>query len=231
MSVNKIMTYVLGGLALIIIILLLIPVAPREGQRSGPKIIVFGDSLVSEYELPKGTGFTAKLQEAFDKHKIEVNLVGMGVPGDTTEGGLNRINNVISAKPKAVIIVLGANDMLRSIDPEITKANLNDIINRFQENNIDVFLTGMMASPTYGTQYQTTFDRIFPDLAQEHQTGFYYFFLDGVAGEPSLNLPDGIHPNEQGINEIVMRIFPAINDFVSLIQAPPQEEVPQAEQQ
>jgi len=224
MNVNKIMTYVLGALAIFIIVLLLIPVAPKEGHRNGPKIIVFGDSLVAGYDLPAEAAFTPKLQQAFDAQKIEVNLIGMGVSGDTTQGGLDRLNNVIAAEPVAVILELGANDMLRGIPPDLVKENLDSIITRLKEKNIAVFLAGMQASPTAGSSYQTAFNRIYVELAQKHELVFYHFFLDGVAGEPALNLPDGIHPNEKGVEEIVSRIYPSIFEFYLTLQEQQQEQ-------
>jgi len=215
---QRYLTYIFGGLLALVIILLIIPVEPKEGRRSGPKIIIFGDSLVAGYNISREDAFPAKLQKAFIEQEIEVNIIGAGVSGETTAGGLKRLSSIIEQKPVAVIVELGANDMLNSINPDVTKTNLDKILGKLQGANIKVFFVGMRAAPNLDANYQNTFNRIYPDLAQKYQTGFYPFFLDGVIGQSEFLLPDGVHPNEKGVEEMVRRIFPYVNEFVGTLQ-------------
>jgi acyl-CoA thioesterase-1 len=181
-------------------------------------VIVFGDSLVSGYELPEGSGFVPKLQKLCDDRKLEANLMTSGVPGDTTTSALERIDNVLNAEPKGVLIVLGANDMFGGVDPILIKENLSKIIDKFQERKIKVLLAGMRAPDNFGSKYQTDFDGVYTDLVREKSVAFFPFFLDGVAGDPAMNLPDARHPNQKGIEHIVENIFQTFKDFVSTLK-------------
>ena len=142
-------------------------------------------------------------------------LLFTGVSGDTTAGGLARLDWSLADNPHAVIIVLGGNDMLRGLPPEGTEANLSAIISRLRKRGIEVLLAGMMAPRNLGADYVETFDAIYPSLATAHDIEFYPFFLDGVALEPALNLDDGLHPNRRGIAEISRRILPTVERLLA----------------
>ena len=182
---------------------------------AGPKIVVLGDSLSAGYGLAPNEAFPAKLQAALDAKGVEAEIVGAGVSGDTSAGGLARLDWAVSDDVDAVIVELGGNDALRGVRPEQTRANIDAIVTRLQERGIDVLLAGMLAPPNMGEDYQQGFDRVFPEIAEKRNVLFYPFFLDGVAAERDLNLPDGIHPNARGIDVIVERILPSVQRLVS----------------
>lgn len=182
------------------------PVAAAEQIR----LMVLGDSLTAGYGLPEKDAFTARLQAALDQNGIDATVINAGVSGDTTAGGLARIDWALSDKPTHAIVELGANDALRGIDPKTTRRNLDAIIRRLQAAGVKVMLAGMYAPPNWGKEYEADFRSIYPDLAQKYGIGLYPFFLDGVAAQPDLNQPDGIHPNEKGVEVIVERIMPSV---------------------
>ncbi len=144
------------------------------------------------------------------KSGYDVQVINGGVSGDTSAGGLSRLGWLMQDKPDLVIIELGANDALRGLDPAATKRNLAGIIAGIKERGARVLLAGMLAPPNMGTEYGTAFNNLFKELAKDHNVVFYPFFLEGVAGDPTLNLNDGMHPNPQGIAEIVKRMLPTV---------------------
>jgi acyl-CoA thioesterase I len=174
------------------------------------KILAFGDSLSSGFGLAPGEGFPAKLEARLRAEGLDVQVVNAGVAGDTTAGGLARLDWAVADKPDLVILELGANDALRGIDPDKVRANLDKIIAKVQASGAKLLLAGMRAPPNWGEEYQDRFDHIYPDLARAHDVTLYPFFLDGVATNPELNQPDGLHPNEQGVTAVVDRIAPAV---------------------
>ncbi len=178
------------------------------------KIVALGDSLTAGYGLPQGEAFPVQLQAALAEKGHEVRIENAGVSGDTSTGGLQRLDWAIAGGADAVILELGANDALRGIEPSVTKQNLDEILKRLKEKNIPVFLTGMRAPPNMGVDYQTEFDGIFPDLAEKHSVAFYPFFLDGVAAMPELNQEDAIHPNREGVALIVEKMLPSLIEFL-----------------
>lgn len=173
-------------------------------------ILALGDSLVAGYGLPAEDGFTTRLQAALEAAGVEARVVNGGVSGDTSAGGLARLDWLMADKPDLVILELGANDALRGLDPADTKRNLDTMLRRITEAGADVLLAGMRAPPNLGRDYAEEFDGIFPALAAQHDVPFYPFFLDGVAAQPELNQADGIHPNAKGVAVIVDRITPAV---------------------
>jgi acyl-CoA thioesterase-1 len=181
------------------------------------RIVALGDSLTSGYELAGGQDFASQLESALNAAGHEVKIDNAGVSGDTTAGGLNRLEWAISGEPKPslVIIALGANDMLRGLDPALAKDNLSKIIEEVKERDIAVLLIGMKSMLTMGPLYRGQYDKIFPALAKEHDVPLYPFFLEGVAMNPALNLDDGIHPNEKGIAVMVENILPAVTKALS----------------
>jgi acyl-CoA thioesterase-1 len=136
------------------------------------------------------------------------------VSGDTSSGGLARLDWSVPQGTDAVILELGANDMLRGIDPQQTRQNLDAILSRLKQRSIPVLLTGMRASPNLGAEYASRFDSIFPELAAKHDATLYPFFLEGVAAQSSLNQPDGMHPNPQGVDTIVGNFVPVMEAFL-----------------
>jgi acyl-CoA thioesterase I len=174
------------------------------------KILAFGDSLTSGFRLPSGEGFPAKLEGRLRGEALDVRVVNAGVAGDTTAGGLARLDWALAEKPDLVILELGANDALRGIDPDTVHTNLDKIIAKVQASGARLLLAGMRAPPNWGEEYQDKFDRIYPELARAHDVTLYPFFLDGVATKPELNQADGLHPNERGVAAIVDRIAPVV---------------------
>ncbi|WP_425423687.1 arylesterase [Solidesulfovibrio alcoholivorans] len=178
------------------------------------RLAAFGDSLTAGYGLPAGDAFPARLEQALAARGRDVTIANFGVSGDTTAGGLARLDQVLSMRPDGVIVELGANDMLRGQDPETAMANLDAILKRLTGAGIPVLLCGMRSAKNYGADYAAEFDAIYPALAKRYDAALYPFLLDGVTGHPDLTLPDGLHPNARGVGEIVARILPTAEAFV-----------------
>jgi acyl-CoA thioesterase I len=175
-----------------------------------PQILVFGDSLAAGFGLPPEASFPARLEARLAEGGIRARVVNAGRSGDTTAGGLARLDWTLAAKPDLVILELGANDALRGIDPEIVRANLDAMIGKIAASGAKLLLAGMQAPPNWGEAYKKRFDAMYPELAKAHGVALYPFFLDGVAMEPGLNQPDGLHPNARGVAALVDRIAPHV---------------------
>ena len=171
-------------------------------------LLALGDSLTQGYGLIEQDGFVPQLRSWLADHGHDVRIVNAGVSGDTTAGGASRLGWSLSEAPDAAIVELGANDGLRGIPTQDTRQNLNAILSALAEQDIPVLFAGMLAPPNMGKEYGADFSRVFEDLSSEHDVIYYPFFLDGVAGDLSLNQPDGIHPNRAGVDVIVERILP-----------------------
>lgn len=184
------------------------------------KIILaaFGDSLSAGYQLPPDAAFPVQLQKALIAKGMNVEVRNVAVSGDTTSGGLARLDWSIGEDVDGVIYELGANDALRGVNPTITRDAVEASLARFMERDIEVLVAGMLAPPNLGTEYGNAFNTIFPDLAKKYDTVFYPFFLDGVAGEEALNLPDRIHPTAEGVAIIVERILPDVEALLARIE-------------
>ena len=174
------------------------------------RILALGDSLTAGYRLPLEEAFPAQLQAALKRKYGDIEVLNGGLSGDTTAGGLSRLEWALADKPDAVIIELGANDALRGLPTETTHANLDAILERLVQDDTPVLLTGMLAPPNMGPNYANAFNAIFPNLAEKYQTVFYPFFLDGVAANPDLNMADGMHPTAEGVAIIVDNILPSV---------------------
>lgn len=183
------------------------------------KIVAFGDSLMAGYQLPVSGAFPARLEQALKAKGHAITIVNAGVSGDTSSGGLARVDWSVPADTDAVILGLGANDMLRGIDPKITRSSLDTIIRKLKSRGIEVMLAGMRAAPNMGPDYRRTYDTIFPDLASTYGLVFYPFFLDGIAANSSFNLRDGLHPNQAGVDVIVARIIPKVEELIVRVRA------------
>ena len=174
------------------------------------KLVAFGDSLTAGYGVPPGKAFPDQLEAALQAKGWDVTVVNAGVSGDTADDGLARFDWSVPADADALIVEFGANDMLRGLPPEGTKKTLSAILDRAKSAHLPVLLAGMLAAPNLGAEYDKAFDAIYPALAQNYGAILYPFFLDGVAGDPKLNQPDGLHPTPAGVAVIVARILPSV---------------------
>lgn len=184
------------------------PVA--TGQR--PLILAFGDSLTAGYGLEQGLGFAPQLQATLRRHGIRAEVVDGGVSGDTTEAGKARLGWTIDGlkrKPDLVILELGANDMLRALDPALSERNLDQMLAELKRREIPVLLAGMRSARNLDRAYIARFEEIYPKLARKYAVPLYPFFLEGVAAQPGMTQPDGTHPTFAGIKRIVTGITPA----------------------
>jgi acyl-CoA thioesterase I len=208
------------SLAIVAALVLASPISVLSARAQVPvKLAVLGDSLTAGYGLPAEAAFPARLERALRAKGIKVDILNAGVSGDTTSAGRDRLEWSIPVGTDAVIVELGANDALRGLDPKVSKAALEDIVKRLRARKISVMLAGMYAPRNYGPEYAAKFDPIYAELAKAHDLPLYPFFLDGVAGEPKLNLPDGIHPTAEGVDTIVARILPAVEAFLNKVSA------------
>lgn len=178
------------------------------------EIVALGDSLTAGYMLAPGAGFPEQLSVALIEAGHNVNVINAGVSGDTSTGGLARLDWALTPETDALILELGSNDALRGIEPELTRSNLETIIQRARERNISVLLVGMLAPPNMGSDYGDEFGAIFTELADKYGLLLYPFFLDGVAAQPELNLPDGMHPTAEGVGIIVEKILPTVEELI-----------------
>ena len=183
------------------------------------KILALGSSLTQGYGLPPGTEFTVQLQAALKKNGIDAVVTNAGVSGDTSAGGLSRLDWSLADHPDAVILELGSNDMLRGVPPAVTEKNLRAILDTLKKDHVPVLFTGMHAQRNLGKDYVAEFDSIYPRLAKEYGVLFYPFILDGVALNSKLNQADGMHPNPAGVKVIVARILPYVKKLVAAIPA------------
>lgn len=193
-------------LAALVLAVLAIAAAGAEPLR----IVGFGDSLIAGYGVGPGQGFTERLQAALTAKGIDAEVANAGVSGDTTSGGLSRLDWSVPDGTALVILELGANDMLRGVTAQVTERNLGAMLARLKERNIRVLLAGMRAAPNLGRNYQDSFDPIYPRLAEQYGYPLYPFFLEGVAGKPELLQADGMHPNARGVDVIVSEILPMV---------------------
>ena len=199
---------------LLSIVLLVIMAGARPAWAAPVKILALGTSLTQGYGLPPGTEFTVQLQKALKQAGIDTVITNAGVSGDTSAGGLARLDWSLADHPDAVILELGSNDMLRGIPPAETEKNLRAILTRLKAAGVKVLLTGMQAQRNLGADYVKQFDTIYPRLAKDYNVLFYPFFLDGVALNPKLNQADGMHPNPVGVKVIVSRMLPLVKKLV-----------------
>jgi len=176
------------------------------------KVMLFGDSLMAGYGLTQNHHLDKVLQKKFKGQNII--FVNASVSGDTSKGGLDRLDWSLGDKPDLIFLCLGANDMLRGINPGVTRENLEMIIKKIKNKNIKIILAGMMAQESYGISFTKQFNSIYPELSKKYKITLYPFLLEGVALKPKMNLPDGKHPNIMGVQEIANRIYPVIKKEV-----------------
>jgi len=191
------------------------PAAESPSSSSAPRIVFLGDSLTAGYGLAKDESVPALIQKRLKDAGYPYEVVNAGVSGDTSAGGLNRLEWSLAGDVKVLVIELGANDGLRGLPVAGLKQNLTEIITRAQARNIKVILTGMEAPPNFGPAYTSEFRGVYRQLAKEHDVVFVPFYLDGVAGIPNLNIADGIHPNAEGSRIVEKTIWAALEPLLT----------------
>jgi acyl-CoA thioesterase-1 len=206
--------------AMVAAALLMLPLGVAQAAPGRPlRIVALGDSLTAGYGLPQSAAFPVVLERTLKARGHNVEIVNAGVSGDTASGGLDRLDWSVPDGTDGVILELGANDMLRGLDPAATRRALDAIIARLKGRGIPVLLAGMYASRNLGPDYVQRFDAIYRDLAAKHGLVLYPFFLEGVVGQRELNLPDGLHPTAKGVETIVARILPSVESFLARASA------------
>ena len=193
--------------------------AQARDDGSPVKVVALGDSLTAGYGLPPGAALPSKLQAALTAKGVAATVANAGVSGDTMSGGLGRLDWSVPEGTEAVIVALGANDMLRGVDPKVTAAALEKILARLKERRIAVLLAGMRAAPNLGADYVRAYEGMFSVLAEKYGTLYYPFLLDGVAANAKLNLQDGLHPNAGGVDVMVKGILPKVEELVARAKA------------
>lgn len=179
------------------------------------RLLILGDSLTAGYGLPKNQAFPARLDAALRAQGVDVEVIDAGVSGDTSAGGLARLDWALgNPPPRYAIVELGANDGLRGLPPAGMEQNLDAILKRLKARGVRVLLAGMRAPPNLGRDYVEEYEAVFPRLARRHDVLLYPFFLEGIATDPALNQGDGLHPNAAGVDEIVRRILPSVRQLL-----------------
>jgi acyl-CoA thioesterase-1 len=191
-----------------------VPVGASSAADKPVRVVALGDSLTAGFGLPAEDAFPAKLARALNAKGIVATIANAGVSGDTASGGLSRLDWSVPDGTDAVILELGAHDALRGLDPKVTKTALDAILRKLADRRIVVLLAGMQAPRNLGPEYTRDFDSIYPALASTHPVVFYPFFLEGVAADPKLNQADGLHPNAAGVDAIVARILPRVEELI-----------------
>jgi acyl-CoA thioesterase-1 len=191
--------------------------APHAAART-LRLVVLGDSLTAGLGLPPGQAFPDRLQTALRAKGWDVQVLNAGVSGDTAADGLARYGWAVPADADALIVELGANDMLRGLEPETTRAALSAILDKAQAAHLPTLVAGMRAAPNLGVEYGREFSAIYPAVSKAHHALLYPFFLDGVAGDPKLNQADGMHPTADGVEAIVERIAPSVEEILKEVK-------------
>ncbi len=193
---------------------------PGNGEPISPPgrgesiLLAFGDSLTAGLGVSASEAYPAVLERRIKEAGYPFRVINAGVSGETTAGGLQRVNWILKSRPDIVILELGANDGLRGLDVRQTEKNLSMIIEQLQSKNVKVILAGMKLPPNYGKEYTEAFEKIYPALAARYRLTLIPFFLEGVAAQSALNQPDGIHPTAEGYRTIVGRIWPLIEPLL-----------------
>jgi acyl-CoA thioesterase-1 len=179
-----------------------------------PVIVAFGDSLTAGLGVTPEDSYPARLQARLRAEGYAYRVVNAGASGDTTAGGLRRVDWALKNRPDIVIVALGANDAMRGQDLASIRANLDAIVARFQKAGVRVLVAGMEVPPNYGARYTADFRRLFREVALKRGAAFMPFLLDGVAGTPRLNQPDGIHPTAEGYRVVVDHLWPHVEPML-----------------
>jgi len=209
---------VLRGVAIAAACTLALWTVPAAAADKPINIVALGDSLTAGLGLANADAFPAKLQRALAAKGIVVNIANAGVSGDTMAGGLARLDWSIPPGTDAVILELGANDALRGLDPAVTRRTLDAILAALAKRNIPVLLCGMLAPRNLGADYARAFDPMYSELATAHGALLYPFFLDGVVADRKLNQGDGLHPTAAGVDVIVAKILPKVEELIARVR-------------
>jgi len=201
--------------ALLVAVLAVFGAASARASEGAFRLLAFGDSLVHGLGLAAEDSFPARLEGVLRAAGWQVRVINGGNSGDTSAAGLARLGWALADAPQAVILELGANDMLRGLDPVAAEENLDAILTRLKAEEIPVLLVGVRAAPNWGPDYVDRFDSIYPRLAERHGVPLYPFFLEGVAMDPALNQDDGLHPNSAGVLTIVEQILPRVESLLA----------------
>ncbi len=191
---------------------------PSGAAAPAIQVVAFGNSLMAGYGLPDSEGFVPLLQDALTRRGVEAIVQNAAVSGDTASDGLARLDWSVPQGTSAVILELGANDMLRGINPETTRAALDQILHRLTDRHIAVLLCGMRAAPIFGAEYGAAFERIYPELAAKYHLALYPFFLEGVAADLTLLQHDGLHPSAAGVGVVVDHILPKVEELIAQVR-------------
>ncbi len=202
-----------------LLLVVLLCLGPANAQTAPVKIAVLGDSLAAGYGIKPEQAFPVRLEAALKAQGRTVTILNQGVSGDTTAGGLDRLDWMLADKPDIVLVELGGNDALRGLDPAVTEKNLAAIVEKLQAAHITVWLAGMMAPRNLGSDYVTAFDGLYKRLADKYKVPLYPFILDGVAQDPALNQADGLHPNPKGAEIVADRLLPFVTKNLDDAQA------------
>lgn len=203
------------GLGALLAALALSWAAATAGNAARPfTVLALGDSLTAGYGLPASDSLPAQLERRLKERGLDIRVINAGVSGDTSAGGRARLGWLLSERPDAALVALGANDALRAIDPAATRANLDAILSELTARGVKVLFAGMQAPPNLGRAYVDAFNAVFPELARRHGVVFYPFLLEGVATRPDLNIADGIHPNAKGVARMVDGLAPLVQRLV-----------------
>jgi acyl-CoA thioesterase I len=189
------------------------PAAPSQPAASGPLVVFLGDSLTAGPGLEEEQAFPAVVAERMAEQSLPIRVVNAGISGDTSAGGLRRLDWLLRQKPAVMVVGLGANDGLRGLPVEQTESNLREIVSRSQAAGARVLLLGMKIPPNYG-DYAIQFEEIYPRVARDLGVPLVPFLLEGVGGVPDLNLPDGIHPNGEGQERVAENVVPYLRELV-----------------
>ncbi len=199
-------------LAVLAVFAALVVVGPAQARTL--HVVALGDSLTAGLGLPPGQGFPEVLEKALRAKGYDVAISNAGVSGETAGDGLERFDWAAPEGTDALIVELGANDMLRGLDPDAAKKALGEILTRAKSAKMAILLAGMRAAPNLGADYQRRFDAIYPELAKTYAVALYPFFLEGVAADPKLNQRDGLHPTREGVERIVANIMPSVEELL-----------------
>ena len=206
------------------LLLVLLLLAPANAQNAPVKIAMLGDSLTAGYGVKPDQAIPVRLQAALKKEGRDVTILNHGVSGDTSAGGIDRLDWMLGDRPDIVMVELGANDALRALDPATTERNLDTIIAKLKDAKVTVWLVGMMAPRNLGPEYVAAFDGLYKRLAEKYRIPLYPFILDGVAQEATLNQADGLHPNPEGVEVVVKHMLPFVtknlDDYAASVHRP-----------
>jgi acyl-CoA thioesterase-1 len=192
-----------------------VPPALSAATPARPRVVALGDSLTAGLGLSPEQSWPALVQRKIDQAGLDVEVVNAGVSGDTSAGGLRRLDWALDGDVKVLVLELGANDGLRGLPTDQLRANLSQMISTAKARNITVLLCGMEAPPNFGPQYTREFRKVYMDLAAEHDVAFIPFMLQGVAGDAALNQSDGIHPNEEGTGRVADLIWQSLQPLLT----------------